>query len=283
MAEYKIKDIETLTDIKAHTIRIWEKRYNILDPERTDTKIRTYSEADLVKILNVSILNNNGWKISKIAKMSDDELAEKILEITDNAKNNSAAVSLLIKSLTEMDEPLFHRVIDKHAEKEGFKQTFLNYVWPFLDRIGVMWLAGAINPAQEHLISNLLRQKIIVAISQLPVNSSDQTDFILYCRSNEWHELSLLFYHFCIQEQGFKVSYLGQNVPMDALVEAVKILQPTKGVVTSLIAALNDQDITSYFVELSDKINVPIYVGGAQSSKIDRTRLNSLHTIDQIL
>ena len=283
MAVYKIKDIEVLTDIKAHTIRIWEKRYNILEPSRTDTKIRTYSEADLVKLLNISILNNHGWKISKIADMSEAELSEKILTITDQAKNNSATVTLLIKSLTEMDELLFHRVVDKHAEKEGFKQTFLNYVWPFLDRIGIMWLAGAINPAQEHFISNLLRQKLIVAIAHLPIPQQEQTDYILFCRSDEWHELSLLFYHFCIQEQGNKVSYLGQNVPLEALVKAVDILQPNKGVVTSLIAAVNEKNITSYFKKLSEQINLPIYVGGAQASKIIRKELPTVLDVDQIL
>jgi len=202
MANYRIKDIETLTGIKAHTIRMWEKRYGILQPDRTDTKIRTYSDEDVTRILNVSILNNNGWKISKIAALDDFTLRREVLAASRQPNEDSALVNLLIQSLIYMDEDLFHRVIDNAVEKENFKTVYINYIIPFLKKIGVMWHVGSINPAQEHFISNLIRQKLIVAIDKLPTPVNTSIDYLLFCREQEWHEIGLLFYHYCLKEDG---------------------------------------------------------------------------------
>jgi DNA-binding transcriptional MerR regulator len=160
MAEYKIKDLENLTGIKSHTIRIWEKRYNILDPNRTDTQIRTYSDDELTHLLTVSMLNRNGIKISKIAKLSQQDMNNLLWDIKVN-KEPEYSMDKLIMALISLDENLFNKTLQNLIDTEGLESTFTQHLIPFLDRIGIMWLIGSVNPAQEHFISNLIRQKVI--------------------------------------------------------------------------------------------------------------------------
>jgi DNA-binding transcriptional MerR regulator len=164
MAEYKIKDLESLTGIKAHTIRIWEKRYNLLSPCRTETNLRTYTDEDLITILVVSVLNNHGMKISHIADMSHQERVSRFERIQSESVD-SGAIEQFILALLNLDEKLFCETFQDLVDTHGLELTFSDFVVPFLDRIGVMWLVGTINPAQEHFMSHLIRQKIIVAIA----------------------------------------------------------------------------------------------------------------------
>ena len=171
MAEYKIKDLENLTGIKSHTIRIWEKRYHILTPCRTDTKIRMYSDDELTRLLTVSMLNRSGLKISKIAELSQEAMNKLLWDIkVDKGPENS--MDKLILSLVSLDEKLFRGTINDLIEEVGLEKTFVNHIIPFLDRIGIMWLIGSIHPAQEHFMSNLIRQKIISEIDKQPIPNS---------------------------------------------------------------------------------------------------------------
>lgn len=283
MANYRIKDIETLTGIKAHTIRMWEKRYGILQPDRTDTKIRTYSDEDVTRILNVSILNNNGWKISKIAALDDFTLRREVLAASRQPNEDSALVNLLIQSLIYMDEDLFHRVIDNAVEKENFKTVYINYIIPFLKKIGVMWHVGSINPAQEHFISNLIRQKLIVAIDKLPTPVNTSIDYLLFCREQEWHEIGLLFYHYCLKEDGQTIVYLGQNVPLDSIKQSIDILQPRKGLVSSFVAAFSEEEMIDYIQKISSFTQIPLYLGGGQTQQIDFLSLNNVKSVEEII
>ncbi|MDX5478997.1 MAG: MerR family transcriptional regulator, partial [Cyclobacteriaceae bacterium] len=164
MSTYSIKDLEQLSGIKAHTLRIWEQRYSLLSPKRTDTNIRYYDDEDLKLILNVALLNDNGIKISKIASMSSEEMREQVVKMTEKSLTHDDQIHALTICMIEMDEERFDKVLSTNILKIGFEQTMMNIIYPFMSKIGVLWQTGAINPAQEHFISNLVRQKLIVAI-----------------------------------------------------------------------------------------------------------------------
>lgn len=262
MVGYKIKDIEVITGIKAHTLRIWEKRYGILDPTRTETKIRTYSDKELAYILNVSMLNKSGHKISKIAKLENDELSKLVWNLKYNSSENSD--DKLILALVELDEILFRDTLTLLIDENGLEKTFTNFIIPFLDRIGIMYLIGTINPAQEHFITNLIRQKVIGEIDKLPIPDPTKDAIMLYLPEHEWHELSLLFYQFILRKNGVNTFYLGQSLPYDSLIDCIVKIKP-KALMTSLLAAVDGNFIETYFKKIEKDTNsIPVFVGGAQ-------------------
>ena len=179
MAFYKIRDVEVLTGIKAHTLRIWEQRYGVLVPERTETKIRTYTDEELVYLLNIRILIDHGMKISRLSEFSPTEIRAKVAEIKLKTPAGSAQEKLIV-SLVEMDEFVFNDTMNELIQESSLEETFKQCLIPFFDRIGVMWLTGSINPAQEHFISSLVRQKIVSEIDKLPVPKERQYPVMLY-------------------------------------------------------------------------------------------------------
>ena len=227
MAIYSIKDLEKLSDIKAHTIRAWEQRYNIVEPKRTSTNIRYYSDEDLKKLLNIALLNKNGYKISKIAKMSRHEVAQKVADISEVNFENATQLDALTISMIEMNEYKFNKIISTNIHQIGFEKTMLEIITPFLDKLSLLWLTGSINPAQEHFISCLIRQKIIVAIDKEPyVQNPKAKSFLLFLPEGSGDELSLLFLHYIIKSRGNKVIYLGQNIPYQDIRAVFGIHQP---------------------------------------------------------
>lgn len=225
MSTYSIKDLEQLSGIKAHTLRIWEQRYNLLNPKRTDTNIRFYDDQDLKLILNVALLNDNGYKISKIASMDSEEMRGEVMKLTERTLTHDDQIHALTICMIEMDEERFDKVLSTNILKLGFEQTMMNIIYPFMSKIGVLWQTGAINPAHEHFISNLVRQKLIVAIDgQVP--SSTGKKFLLFLPEGELHEISLLFASYLIKSKGNKVVYLGQNTPHEDLLTVFKIHEP---------------------------------------------------------
>ncbi|WP_111668768.1 MerR family transcriptional regulator [Algoriphagus litoralis] len=225
MSTYSIKDLEHLSGIKAHTLRIWEQRYDLIRPKRTDTNIRYYDDDNLKLILNVALLNDNGYKISKIASMDMEEMRAEVMKLTDRTLTHDDQIHALTICMIEMDEERFDKVLSTNILKLGFEQTMMNIVYPFMSKIGVLWQTGAINPAHEHFISNLVRQKLIVAIDGQVV-SGDGKKFLLFLPEGELHEISLLFASFLIKSKGNKVIYLGQNTPYDDLMTVYNIHQP---------------------------------------------------------
>ncbi len=245
-SKFSIKDLERLSGIKAHTIRIWEQRYNLLNPERTDTNIRYYSNKDLQLILNVSLLNNHGIKISRIASLSPEEISREVSKITQSELNEDEQMYSLIVSMIELDEAKFETIVSRAIEVSGFQQTVLNVIYPFMEKIGVMWQIGTINPAQEHFISNLVRQKFIVAIDQQKGQvKAGAKKIILYLPDGELHELSLLFYTYLLRQQGHHCIYLGQSVPFDDLQEVTATLQPDY-LLTVITNTLRDEAVEDY-------------------------------------
>ena len=263
MAEYKIKDLENLTGIKSHTIRIWEKRYRILSPDRTDTKIRTYSDSELTHLLTVSMLNRNGIKISKIAKLSQEDMNKLLWDIKVN-KEPEYSMDKLLLSLVSLDEELFKETLANLLESEGLEKTFTDHLIPFLDRIGIMWLIGSVNPAQEHFMSNLIRQKIISEIDKQEIPVSTEKSVLMYLPEHEWHEMSLLFYHFLLRSKGIPTFYLGQSLPYDSLVECIEKLKPNY-ILSSWLTAVDGKLVVGYFKKLkSDYPNLDVFAGGPQ-------------------
>lgn len=262
MAEYKIKDLETLTGIKAHTLRMWEKRYDLLSPERTETKIRTYTDEDLVKLLNVAILYDNGFKISRIAEFTESQIRQHVKAICAEEHSFSAVVSLLIQSMVEIDCETFERVLDNVIQKEGLETVYRNYLVSFLDRIGVLWMVGTITPVQEHFVSNLIRQKIIVETDKLPIVEKRRIDAILFTPEGEFHEISLLFYNYILRKRDFRTLYLGANLPIVDLKKNLPTINP-KNIIVSMIANISETCYNDYIIELLSEVNLPIFLGGA--------------------
>lgn len=218
MSNYSIKDLEQLSGIKAHTLRIWEQRYNIINPKRTDTNIRTYDDNDLKLVLNIALLKDHDYKISEIAKLSLDELSKEVLAISDKQLNYPDQIHALTIAMIDIDEERFEKIMSTNILQFGFENTMINIIYPFLSRIGTLWVTGSIGPAQEHFITNLIRQKIIVAIDgQIIKPTADSKKYILYTPEGEFHEIPLLFANFILRARNNEVIYLGQSMPFSEL------------------------------------------------------------------
>ncbi|HOT14147.1 MAG TPA: MerR family transcriptional regulator [Bacteroidales bacterium] len=216
MATYSIKDMEKLSGIKAHTIRIWEKRYSLICPSRTNTNIRLYSDAELRKLLNISILVRNGMRISQISRLPDSVLGEKVAILAQTTSKIEDLSEGLISAMIEFDENKFDRILSNLIIKFGFEDTYIKVLTPFFEKVGILWQTGTILPAQEHFVSSLIRQKLIIAIdSQRDVPITRKSNFLLFLPEGEMHELGLLFIQYLLRKRGYSTVYLGQNVPMD--------------------------------------------------------------------
>ncbi len=268
MATYKIGDIESLTGIKAHTIRVWEKRYGLIKPDRSTSKIRKYSEKDLSTLLNVSILNKHGYKISHISKLTPKQLVQEVWKQKAINKDD-VFFEQLILALLNMDEGMFKGVVDDTIAKFGFEYAYMNMLIPFLDRIGVMWQTGSINPAQEHFMSNLIRQYLIIEVGSLDIPEKDGRLVVLYLPEHEWHEISLLFYYYVLRKRGIRSFYLGQSVPYDSLLEIIKRMKP-EAILTSWLTSVDQRNIVNYFKKLRrDCPELRVFAGGAQVDRYE--------------
>lgn len=277
MGQYSIKELEQLSGIKAHTIRIWEKRHKIIEPSRTSTNIRYYSDLDLKKIINVSLLNTYGIKISKIADMSLDDMNKKVLEISDLQNDKGAHIDQLVIAMIDMEEELFEKILNGLILRFGFEKTITDIVYPFLEKIGILWQTQNITPAHEHFISNLIRQKIIVALDSLPIPPKTANKILLFLPEGEMHELGLLFYHFLIRKAGYRTYYLGQNVPHDDLVSVYKVHQPVV-MLTSITSNLTIP-IERYLESLAiDFSQTKILASGYQVQKFNGLKVKNVQT-----
>jgi DNA-binding transcriptional MerR regulator len=218
MGKYSIKDLEKISGVKAHTIRIWEKRYELIQPCRTSTNIRYYNDAELRRILNISILTRNGFKISRIAKFQDIEISERVLLLTQREGKNEDIIESLVLSMIEFDESRFDRLLSNLVIKLGFEDTLIKVLVPFFERVGILWQTGTIVPAQEHFVSNLVRQKLLVAIDGQRDTPSRSTDsYLLFLPDGEMHELGLLFINYLLRRRGYFTTLIGQATPLSDL------------------------------------------------------------------
>ena len=227
LAVYSISDLAKLSGIKAHTIRVWESRYGIIVPQRTATNIRYYQDEDLKRLLNIALLNKNGIKISKIARMSEQEISSKVGAISDLDQAHETQLDALTLSMIEMDEYKFDRILETGIAEKGFERAMIEIIYPFLDKLSLLWLTGSVNPAQENFISYLIRQKLIVAIDRLPlVRNTHRPKILLYLPEGEFQELSLLFTLYLMRARQLRAIYLGADTSRSDLADVYRLHQP---------------------------------------------------------
>jgi DNA-binding transcriptional MerR regulator len=262
MTSYTIKDLETISGIKAHTIRIWEQRYHFLQPKRTETNIRTYSGEELKTILNVSLLNKYGFKISHIDKMSTNQIEEKILSLNQLEAQRERLVNGLIKEMVSLNMVGFEKLLDLNIDQKGIDKTITEVIFNFLERVGILWVTNHINPAQEHLATNIMRQKIILGIEKLPSLIQYTKRVVLFMPEGEHHEIGLLYVHFLLKQRGIYVDYLGANVPTVDL----KYLTEVKKVdylYCHLTSPAKNFKVNKFFEQLGEINNqIPIILSG---------------------
>lgn len=226
MNAFTIKDLENLSGIKAHTIRIWEQRYNFLKPQRTTTNIRYYTNDELKMVLNIALLNKYGFKISHIDRMQPDEINNRILSLGDPKAMQERVVNELVQEMVDLNIDQFEKILTNYIAAKGVERTVLQIIFPFLEKIGILWQTGHIYPGQEHLVTNVIRQKLIVAIEGcIPVTRTGKT-FLLFLPEGEHHELGLLFMYYIMKSRGFKIIYLGANVPMHDVEYIIRLKKP---------------------------------------------------------
>ncbi len=226
MDAFTIKDLENLSGIKAHTIRIWELRYSFLNPHRTDTNIRFYNNDELKMILNISLLNKYGYKISHIDKMSGDEIKEKILSLSPAQAQQERIINELVRYMVDLDPDSFETTLNNYIFSRGIEKTIIHIVFPFLERTGILWVTSHINPAQEHLVTNIIRQKLIAGIENTISHLRVNKIALLFLPEGEHHELGLLFVFYLLKNRGVKALYLGADAPLKDVEYMMKFKKP---------------------------------------------------------
>ena len=246
--KFSIKDLENLTGIKAHTIRIWEKRYNLLSPQRTDTNIRYYDLANFQKLLNVSYLNSNGYKISKIATLDEHQIPLLVREIAAQNNIESHALNSFKLSMLNFDQVLFYNTYEALLRERDFAEIFTDVFIPLLTEIGLLWQTNTITPAHEHFITTFIRQKILINTERIQAKAqqNSKTTYVLYLPDNEIHELGLLFINYMVIKNGHHGIFLGQSVPIDSLKD--------------LLNYYDDLIFISYFTIQPDKESINGYI-----------------------
>jgi DNA-binding transcriptional MerR regulator len=265
MAKYSIKELENLSGIKAHTIRIWEKRYNLIKPDRTDTNIRFYCDTELRRLLNVAILNRHGIKISNIAHLSDVELTEKVVSVSGDPSNAESNIENMVIAMVDMNEARFEKILSRYIMHEGFENAVIKIIFPFFEKIGLLWQTGNINPAHEHFVSNLFRQKLMVAIDNLSITDNQNAKrFIMFLPEGEYHELGLLFYYYLVKKSGKLIYYLGSSVPYSDVLETAKMVKADY-LFTSITSSITGIKSSEYLNKLSKEFPFQkIFVTGLQ-------------------
>ena len=266
---FSIKNLEHLSGIKAHTIRIWEKRYNLFEPERTDTNIRLYNLENLQKLLNVTLLNNNGYKISKIASLSQQEINENVHKLTINKNADDWSLGLFKLAMINFDQRLFTKTFNDLLEQFSFSEIFKNVFVPLMNELGVLWQTNSISPSHEHFITSLVKQKIHAMCEDLQQNSTRRTDrrFVLFLPDNEIHELGLLYLQYEVLNNGFQCVFLGQSVPIESLSNLIDIGEPITFISYFTIEPAQDK-IESYLntfnSEIIENIDSELWILGYQ-------------------
>ncbi|MCH2234316.1 MAG: MerR family transcriptional regulator [Crocinitomicaceae bacterium] len=250
MKEYSIKEIEEFTGIKAHTLRIWEQRYGLFNPKRSSTNIRSYSDDDVKKALNINLLYSNGWKISKIAALSAEDLileAEKI--VGESGKSDDQQLDFIIRYIVAFDEGGIVDSLEELYQEKGLVQTYTDVLIPLLVRIGNLWQVGAVSVAQEHFFSNILREFILLKTNELSINEGSPK-MVLFLHENEMHELGLLMTQYFLKEQGINCFYLGAKVPTADLKKCVQSVKPDY-LLTSFVSRIHKDQIRAIVNEIA--------------------------------
>ena len=267
---FTIKDIENLSGIKAHTIRVWEQRYSFLKPNRSDTNIRYYSNDELRIILNVSLLSKYGYKISQINKMSSEVIFKNVLSLTDVEAKAHIIVNQLLQSILEFDAELFENLLNNHIASFGIEKTIVQIIFPFLEKVGILWLANRVIPAQERLASNIIRQKVIAGIDSLPKRKLSTLKICLFLPEGEFHELSLLFVFYLLKKSGIETIYLGANIPLKEVKEIIALKKPDYlySHITTAGSGFNFENFISTIKKEFN--NYPVIISGSHATSFEK-------------
>lgn len=275
---FSIKDLENLSGIKAHTIRIWEKRYSILEPMRTETNIRFYDIANLQKLLNITLLHNYGYKISKISKYPPEKIPVLVRDIISEKSIKNHAINAFKMAMINFDQSLFLNTYNNLLSEKSFREIFHEIFIPLLNEIGLLWQTDTIKPAHEHFISNLIAQKLIISTEKVQMQEPEKKDkiFVLFLPMNEIHELGLLYLNYEISLNGYKSIYLGANTPLDNLKDLAQIFNKVI-FLTYMTTAPEKEEVESYIMKLKEEI---LDTNDAQLWLLGRNTEHLQHRID---
>lgn len=288
---FTIKNLEHLSGIKAHTIRIWEKRYNLFEPQRTDTNIRMYDLENLQKLLNVTLLYNNGYKISKIAQLTPQEVTINVHNLTINKNADDWSIGLFKLAMINFDQRLFTKTFNELLEQYSFREVFKNVFIPLMNELGVLWQTNSISPSHEHFITSLIKQKIHSICEELHTRDIRRNDrrFVLYLPDNEIHELGLLYLQYEVLNNGFQCVFLGQSVPIESLKNLVDIGEPITFVSYFTIEPTQekiDVYLNTFSTEIIENIDCNLWALGYQIQFIKNElpeKIQTFNSIDEVV
>ncbi|MGK4567449.1 MerR family transcriptional regulator [Flavobacterium sp. 3HN19-14] len=280
---FSIKDLENLSGIKAHTIRIWEKRYNVLEPMRTDTNIRVYDTAALQRLLNITLLHNHGYKISKISKFEPEKFPDLVKGIVSEKSAHTHAVNAFKMAMMNFDQQLFFSTYNTLLADKSFREIFRNVFMPLLEDLGILWLTETITPAHEHFLSNLIKQKLLTNIEKLQIIKPVKTDrtFVLYLPMDEIHELGLLYLNYEIMLNGYRSVYLGESLPIDNL-KQIKNYFDNITFVSYMTITPPTNELNDYLDEINTEIltdDTELWLFGKKTMFIDSRKLSPKTTV----
>lgn len=284
---FSIKDLENLSGIKAHTIRIWEKRYNVLEPMRTDTNIRLYDLASLQKLLNITLLHDFGYKISKIASYPPEHIPIMVREIISEKSAKSHAISAFKMAMMNFDQELFFNTYSQLLSEKSFKEVFYEVFIPLMTEMGLLWQAETISPAHEHFISYLIKQKLLINTEKLQVLKPTKTDkvFVLSLPMNEMHELGLMYLNYETLLHGYKSIYLGESVPIESLTDLKKHFESIV-FVSYLTVQPDKESINDYIKQMIQELqgdSIELWFVGRMVEYIDKVYfVNKIRTFNSI-
>lgn len=286
MVVYSIRDLEKICGIKAHTLRIWEKRYDLLVAQRTATNIRYYTEEDLKFALNLSILYRNGCKISKLAKFTKEEIRSQVAEITEIDNSFEKSLDTLSIAMLELDEYKFVHILDKNISQKGFDSTMETVIYPLLEKINLMWVASSINEVHEQFVLNIIKQKIIVEIDKLPIaRNSEPNSFMLYLPENESQKLSLYYMFYMLRSRNFPVFFLGEEVSYNKLKSAVSLMK-TDYIFTIINESFSEKPLQPYIDKIAAEFDATLILSGYQAlnqSVVASDKCKILSTLNHVL
>lgn len=271
MMAFTIKELSLLSGIKAHTIRIWEQRYNFLKPDRTSTNIRTYNNEELKTLLSVALLNKYGYKISRIDEMPAEQRSKEILNLKQTGAKEEYLINELVSCMVDLKHIAFESIINQYIAEHGLTQTLQSLVFQFLEKVGLLWQTNRVNAAQEHVVSNIIRQKVIKALDDLPHTSVTEPLHLLFLPEDEHHELGLLFVFYLLRKKGIPVLYLGANVPIQDVYYVIKAKTPSS-LYIHLTSFPRQLQFEKYLQQLSAKAgSSKIYISGNAVSNYQRS------------
>ncbi len=277
MNAFTIKDLENLSGIKAHTIRIWEQRYNFLRPQRTTTNIRYYTGDELKTVLNIALLNKYGFKISHIDKMQQREIRDRILSLDDANAKQERVVNDMVQEMIDLNMENFEKLLEDYIMSKGIEKTVTQVIFPFLEKTGILWQTGQINPAQEHLVTNVIRQKLMVAIEHCVSPVKMDKTVVLFLPEGEHHELGLLFMYYLLKSRGAATIYLGANVPVKDVEYVIKLKKPDLVFIhmTTLISTFSFEKFLS---NIEQRFNeTPVIISGQLTQYYKKAVPSSIH------